>query len=319
MNAVMESLLEVIERDPLPDAYTSSYWKEFGRQAVIERRGGALTMRGVEFGAVYARNPVILGFHAVERLSYARLTRGLRSYPSVWRATKRLARELSFGLTFDVWKPAVVASLLLDHFTAHELRPRTFTVIGDGYGFLGALIRRMLPGVRIYCVDLPTTLLFQVRTHEAADPSARLALFDGDRQAAPGDVSFVLPQAVEQVPEAIDCAINIASMQEMNAFTVQTYFTFLRRRSTPRSRFYCVNRLRKELPGGEVASFYEFPWRADDEIFLDEPCPFYTHFIAPYTRPQGPRWHGVRVPFVNHFDGVHMQRLVRLAPESDGR
>jgi hypothetical protein len=100
----------------------------------------------------------------------------------------------------------------------------------------------------------------------------------------------------------------------MNAFTIQAYFAFLRRRSTPRSRFYCVNRLHKQLPGGEVASFLEYPWQENDEVFLDERCPFYTHYLSPSMSPHGPRLFGLRVPFVNYFDGPHRHRLVRLAP-----
>ena len=58
-----------------------------------------------------------------------------------------------------------------------------------------------------------------------------------DRQV---DITFVLPQDIERITDEIDCAINIASMQEMNEFSITSYFTFLRRRSTPRSRFYSV-------------------------------------------------------------------------------
>lgn len=104
---------------------------------------------------------------------------------------------------------------------------------------------------------------------------------------------------MERIAEEIDCAISIASMQEMNEVSIAAYFTFLRWRSKPSSRFYCVNRLQKELPGGEVTSFYAYPWREDDEVFMDGPCPYYTHFFAPYTIPNGPRLFGVRVPFIN--------------------
>lgn len=78
------------------------------------------------------------------------------------------------------------------------------------------------------------------------------------------DVVFALPQDIEIISDQIDCAVNIASMQEMKPSSIQAYFAFLRKRSGPGSRFYCVNRLHKELPGGEVASFYDYPWRQDD-------------------------------------------------------
>lgn len=314
MNPTLASLLDVIERDPLPAAYTSSYWRRFGSETVVERRGKHVVMEGVQIGAVYERHPLLWLLHVLERSSYRALTSSLSHYPAVWRTAQRLARELSFGLTFDVWKSAVITALLQDHWVAHGLAPRTIVVIGDGYGFLSALIRRCRPGARLYCIDLPKSLAFQVHTHETADPNAALSLLAAARRER-ADVTFVLPQDVQWIEDEIDCAINIASMQEMNLFTIRSYFTFLRQRSTPQSRFYCVNRLQKELPGREVIRFHDYPWQEEDEIFLDGPCPFYTHFFSPMTLPNGPRWLGLRVPFVNAFDGVHLHRLVRLAPQ----
>lgn len=105
-------------------------------------------------------------------------------------------------------------------------------------------------------------------------------------------------------------------MQEMTRFSIETYFRFLRRRSQPQSRFYCVNRARKTLVGGEVNEFAAYPWRPEDEVFLDGPCPYYTHYLAPYTTACGPRILGLHLPCVNTFDGLHWHRLVRLAPEA---
>jgi len=314
MHPVLESLWHVVETDPLPEAYTSSYWKEFGSQIVVARRGESLDLRGAQIGAVYVRNPALRTLEWVGRASHRRFTRSLPHYPRVWRAVKRLAGDLSFGLTYDVWKPGVILSILLQHWEQQRLAPRTFAVIGDGYGFLSALIYRYLPGVRIYCVDLPKTLMFQATTHQRAHPQASLSLLSAQTADRSADVTLVIPQEVERVGEAIDCAINIASMQEMNAFTIAAYFTFLRRRSRTQSRFYCVNRLEKRLPGGEVARFHDYPWQADDQLFLDAACPFYHHFVSAKTLPQGPRVAGLRVPFVNHFDGVHWHRLARLSP-----
>ena len=87
-------------------------------------------------------------------------------------------------------------------------------------------------------------------------------------------VFFVAPQHAELIPEKIDCAFNIASMGEMSEFSISAYFTFLRRRSSMNSRFYCVNRSEKQLPGGEVTRFADYPWNEDDMVFIDGPCPY---------------------------------------------
>ena len=228
------------------------------------------------------------------------------------RTARCLAHDLSVDLTFDVWKQSVALSLLADHWTDYNLSPSTFAVIGDGHGFLAALIRRHVPQSRVYCIDLPKILVFQARLHELADRSASMSIMSKE-SVRPTAVTFVLPKDVEVIPDQIDCALNIASMQEMNDLSIASYFQFLRRHSTPSSRFYCINRLQKELPGGEVTSFKDYPWQEDDAVFIDGPCPYFTHVVG-RTGPRGPRVLGVRVPFINHFDGTHMHRLVRLAP-----
>lgn len=313
MNPVIEQLLQIVETDPLPAAHTSSHWQLYGLQTTVERRGDELILNGSGFGSIHVPGRLGRAAKMLERLSYRRVTARLTSYPSVWRNAKCLARDLSFDLSFGVWKQTVALAVLVDHWAAYNLLPRTFTVIGDGYGFLGALIRRQFPESRVYCIDLPKMLVFQARIHELADRGATMSIISKNRMEQ-ADIILVLPQDVEVIPDKIDCAINIASMQEMNEFSIASYFMFLRRSTTPRSRFYCVNRMRKDLPGGEVTSFNDYPWQEDDEVFIDGACPYYTHFFGRPMLPKGPQMLGVRVPFVNYFDGLTMHRLVRLAP-----
>lgn len=315
MNAVIDSLLDVVRQDPLPARHTSSHWRQYGSQTIVERRGAELILEGAGFGSMWARHPALRILNAIQQVSYGPVTRSLRHYPEIWRAVKRLARQLSFDLTFDVWKCGAALAVLMDHWSAQGLAPQRFAMIGDGYGFLGALIRRVLPGSRIYCIDLPKMLVFQAHTHERADRAARLSHLSGP-ETLEAEVTFVAPDDIDWIPGPIDCAVNIASMQEMTPRSIRAYFTFLRRRASAASRFYCVNRQRKALPGGEVTSFADYPWQDDDERFLDGPCPYYTHLFSATTLSSGPRIFGRRVPFVNYFDGAHLHRLVRLAPEA---
>lgn len=313
MDRVIEILLERVAAEPLPVEHTSSHWLRYGQETVVERRGNELLLRASGFEIVTARSLPDRALSSLERLSYRSVTMRLRSYPAVWRVATTLVRDLSATPNFNVFKSACVLSILVDHFTAHRLDPQVFALIGDGYGFLGALLRRYVPASRLYCIDLPKQLVFQARTHRTAHPHATMAVLSGDVQE-PAQTTFVAPGEIGQIDEMIDCAINVASMQEMAASSISAYFDFLRRRSAPRSRFYCVNRQVKELVGGEVAQFYDYPWRDEDEVYIDGPCPYYTHFFARDTRHSGPRVLGVRVPFVNAFDGVVLHRLAHLAP-----
>lgn len=331
MNPALTALLDIVEAHPIPEEHASSHWRRYGGETVVVRRGDDIILDAAGFSAHSRATLPWRLLHAVERLSYAKVTARLASHTRVRAAATRLSSDLSRGIprlaSTKRWFWAARLSherifvtalaVLLDHFQQHSLMPRTFAVIGDGDGFFGTLVRRCLPGIRLYCIDLPKTLVFQARTHEKADPGARMSLFrPGPVRDAAADVVLVLPMDVEAIDDRIDCAVNISSMQEMTQASIGGYFTFLRRRSTPASRFYCVNHLSKEMTGGEVARFHEYPWRADDEIFIDGPCPYFTHYLAPYTLSYGPRVLGVRVPFINYFGGVIMHRLARLAPAS---
>jgi len=221
-----------------------------------------------------------------------------------------LARDLKIDIDYNVWKQTVALAVLVDHWNAHDLTPETFALIGDGAGFLGALIHRCVPKSVIYCIDLPKMLVFQAQTHGAAGHSDAMSLMHrhGD---GPTPITYVLPKDIGVIPGTIDCAINIASMQEMTPVSIQAYFDFIRERSTADSRFYCVNRQEKELPGGEIVRFVDYPWRESDRTFIDGPCPYYAYYFG-RTQPTGPTVLGQRVPLVNRFDGAIWHRLTQL-------
>lgn len=314
MNETLESLLRCAEQDPLPDRHTSSHWKSYGSEIVVKRDGDRLMLRAAGFTAHSKPGALCRTLYSVERFSYWPVTGRLKSFPCIFRKAALLARGIGLGISRHEWSSAVVLSILWDHFQEHRLRPRTFALIGDGDGFLGALILGCLEGsdIRIYSVDLPKVLVFQAETYLKANPGiSPSALLPGEESPF-ASVVLVHPDCVERIPEEIDCAVSLVSMQEMKASSIEAYFTFLRRRSGPSSRFYCINRLVNKLPGGEVSSFMDYPWSERDRIFLDSPCPYFTHFLDPTTHPLGPRLLGLRVPMVNYFSGPCWHRLVRL-------
>ena len=315
MHPVTESLLEEVTRNPYPKEHTSLYWQSEGERLSIQRQGGDLSWKGFGIGTS-ERQGIAWGiFHALERASYRGVTARLRSYRRTWAALQKLSRGLSIRVSYDIWKSAVIAAVLVDHWERHRLSPQAFAMIGDGSGVLGALIRRIRPGTRMFCIDLPKALTFQSYFHSRAQPPARLSRIS-EAEGGEADVVFVLPQEIDSISDPIDCAVNIASMQEMNASSIWSYFQFLRKRSRPGSHFYCVNRKEKELPGGERSRLDDYPWEPTDRIFLDGPCPYYTHTLSRCMRSSGPRWMGIRIPFLNTFDGPMWHRLVHLEPSS---
>lgn len=317
MNDVLESLLARVETEQSSPRNVSSYWKHYGSLTEVKRVHGRLVLRAAGMDPVRPQGPVELMVRGLERWSYRRVTARYRHFPKVWREALGLIRTLGLGATYNAFKLSSALSLLADHWEEHSLKPRTFYLIGDGDGFLGALIRRFVPGARLYCIDLAKMLVFQANTHMRAEPRARFTAVTGGAKTDPAaEIHFVSPDEADSLTEAFDCAINIASMQEMNHESIVRYFHLLRRTGSRDHRFYCVNRVEKTLPGGEVIRFHEYPWRGQDQVFMDGPCPYYAHFYSRQTLARGPRWGpwGFRVPFVNYFDGEMVHRLASLAP-----
>jgi len=163
------------EQDLLPATDTSSHWQRHGSSTKVSLAEDDLELSGVGFGEFEAGR--LEGFSSlVGRWSYRGVTSGIKAYPEVQAAARRLASDLGFGFTFDAWRNAVLLAVLKDHWEAHELEPKTFVTIGDGYGFCGALIRRLVPRARLLQIDLPKILVFQVSTLLKSDPDAKLAL-----------------------------------------------------------------------------------------------------------------------------------------------
>ncbi len=115
MNPVIEELLQIVEKDPLPAADTSSHWLLYGGNTTVERRGDKLVLIGSGFGSMNAGGRLARAAGLVERLTYWPVTTRLHSYASIWRTARRLAHDLSVDLTFDVWKQSVALALQADH------------------------------------------------------------------------------------------------------------------------------------------------------------------------------------------------------------
>ena len=101
-----------------------------------------------------------------------------------------------------------------------------------------------------------------------------------------------------------DIAVNVASMQEMAPATVAAYFTFLRQRLRRANLFYCCNRESKRLAGGDLSEFARYPWRPDDSILVDGPCPWHQYFHSRAGEKATVR-DGCALPLVAYYDGSH--------------
>lgn len=290
----------------------SSHWRDYsGQFAVSVDPQGHLAARGVGFGHCRWQGPVHRLFDAVTRHAHLIHLPQRRQVRSVYRDAVAVAGRMGLDPTLDVFRQACTVAVLERHW--HPPAPRRYLLIGDGYGVLGALLKRRTPSAQIVYVDLGRTLLFQAHHVRRAYSDAAHALIEGPDMPWP-DADFVYcpsEHADAVLAAEFDLAINIASMQEMTANSVAHYFRLMRQCLRPGGLFYCCNRERKVMTGGEVSEFARYPWLPADRVLFDERCPWHQYFFAArgVTRVMG-----VPLPFLQTYDGPHRHRLTVLTP-----
>lgn len=286
---------------------TSSHWREIGWHKV-GRHAGTWKLHGAGFGDRVEINL----FNCIRNFGVSvALSRMQEQYGcprDLWKLGRDIARRQQRVFSFDCAKQILSLSKVISEAGGdNTARPLTSAglsrvcVIGDGYGYLGSLIKMVDPGVTLTSVNLGRGLLFDAHYSAMCMPEASLGL--GIQQDNVRDFVFLPAEdyaALQDMPQ--DLIFNIASMQEMNLSVVKNYINYIRRGDGGSPLFYCCNRRDKRLPDGEVVRFSEYGWQSKDDILFDEPCPWYQNYPAGFI----PRWHP--------FDGEILHRLVRLAP-----
>ncbi len=285
---------------------TSSHWRAVGwhRARVGD---GKWKLDGAGFGDLQNDNFL----NTLRTFGVRRAVESLREAhdcpEELWKLGISVARSQNRIFSFDCAKQVLALAKVYGYLEPTDPdSPLTSAgvtnccVIGDGYGYLGALLKSFDPNVTVTSVNLGRGLLFDAYYTCLRFPRASLALL-GDGVSSKQDFLFLPAEdygALKNMPQ--DLVFNIASMQEMNLVVVQNYLHYIRRRANQRVLFYCCNRIEKTLPDGEIVRFDDYGWDANDVIVFDELCPWYQSF------PHGliPRWLS--------FDGKIKHRLVDL-------
>lgn len=280
------------DRDPLPDAWVSSYWAHFGRLAQVTCDGTSLAIRPAGYRGLQRASLFGNWLARKERDSFPQIESG-PAFPELWTRAQQLAGQLGATAGLLAWQSAHALSLLTVHV---EEPPRSFLIIGDGCGFAGALARGWWPDARLILLDLPRQLMAQATLHLALGHNVGAAGSDES-------IWCVTPDDIGHI-DRIDACFSMACFQELPIAVIAEYFQLLRSRHA--RHFYCVSRERKVLPGGEVIAIQDYPWSDADRTLIDGPCPFFTHS------------YGVRAGWppigVRAFEGRMWHRLAHLAP-----
>lgn len=302
--------------DPASGRQTSSHWAECSRKFEVELdgEGRAVRLRGYGFGELQPRRPVQRAMSWLTILSYLAWLPNRAAIVSLLKPAVALARRMGLAFTYDAFRQVCSLALIDSHLSEAQRGTRLrVLLIGDGYGFLGALVKGMFPRSTVVFVDLGKVLLFQAYHCQRVYPDRRhLVIHGGDQEAIErADFVYCPADRLEDIGHlTYDLAVNIASMQEMSMDVVAGYFGFLRAHMAVDALFYCCNRERKQLVGGEVQEFDRYPWSGRDVHLVDGACPWHRYYLAVR---RGPCVLGRRWPLVNYFDGPHRHRLTRLA------
>jgi len=215
----------------------------------------------------------------------------------------KVAKKSKRDVDFDCVKQILCVNLLYKCDILKKVN--IAVVIGDGYGYMTALLKTILPGATIICINLGRILFFDVYYIGNNFPDLEFSLNSMENRE--GRLIFweaEKAQALFSYP--VDLFINIASMQEMDMDTIHNYFNMMRSGGGA-GYFYCCNRVEKMLPDKSIIRFDAYPWDRGDEIVLDEMCPWYQKF--PILKP----------PFWKAFDGPTQHRLVKLCKQGSSR
>ncbi|MCP4652320.1 MAG: putative sugar O-methyltransferase [Candidatus Omnitrophica bacterium] len=232
----------------------------------------------------------------------------------ICKSGKAIAKKQGRCFDLDQLRQALTLAFLMEKISLNELSGN-ICIIGDGFANLTNMLLSCLPSnkiTKIICVNLTPVLAVDIACILKANKGVSLALVENadQMQLALRDkkVSVIALQAdnCELLSGSpIGLAANIASFQEMNPEIIDQYFRILRASKIINPYIYCCNRVEKMLPDGTVTRFFDYPWRSDDEIIVDELCPWQQ------------KYYKCMPPAYYLYDGPAQHRLARLANGSN--
>jgi len=304
---IVDELFECYYRGENGVRELSSHWRHYASliKCDLDRSGRMRLSAGSGLGCTQQGSAADRLVSAICRLSYMNRVKERDDVRYLSKKAAANIRKIGSYLSYDFFRQIVSFVCIRRHLdrTPDGLRGDVL-MIGDGYGFLSALIKSVYPQARIALVDIGKILIFQAVNIQTIFPFCRHALIS-DGGAGPGshdNADFVYCPA-----DRLDLLrgmryrliINISSMQEMEMKVINRYFDIMRS-STGEGYFYSCNRVERELWKGIYIRTIDYPWHKKDDIVVDELCPWYQKL--PSSRP----------PFSKLPKGPYHHRLVKL-------
>ena len=281
----------------------SSHWQNHLSDFGYTEEGGLTGLSGfggISEGGIKGRTLdwILQIPYKVRSGNYIDLYRVLQSAKKIAAIQKRL-------FYMDVLRQVLTVVLCknkIPQFSANK----TSLVIGDGFGTLASLLF-LNTRHKIVSINLNEVLLTDYLYTRGIIPDEATVLVETESDLYEAieteSIRYICIRADNHTllrNMKTDIAFNIVSMQEMNPDIVAQYFSDMRECKSESLYFYCCNRIEKELPDGTIVRFYDYPWSEDDEIILDELCPWNQSY---YSR---------RPPFYHNYSGPVQHRIVKM-------
>jgi hypothetical protein len=296
--------------------FVSSHWKYYSGlfNVELDSKGSLVALSGTGFGTYKSTSLIHRILDQLCMFSHLLHLPHRKEIIRLLIITAKICNTMGFDLTFDVFRQVCSVELIKRKLPRDMIPKRMYVLmIGDGYGILSALFKSIFPNSTLVMIDIGKTLLFQAHYCQKAHPNCVHKLASRVTDLDSADFIYCPVEHLEKIARfEFDGAVNIASMQEMDIVTIAQYFDFFRQNFYVNNFFYCCNRESKTLKGGEVSKFMEYPWQDGDRYVIDGYCPWHKYFFSPKRSKNGLRLFGIRVPFVNYYDGKHMHRLAVL-------
>lgn len=147
-------------------------------------------------------------------------------------------------------------------------RIRRVLEIGAGYGRLAFLFRKIFPEIEYSILDIPPALAISRNYLEGVFGSDAVSpyLVRGAWHPQGGQINFLLPQVIDQVPDGyFDLVINVSSFDEMRPEVVEDYFRSIARVGS--GWMYLQGYKQSRAPGRRIG-LNDFPYGNDwTEVF----------------------------------------------------
>lgn len=303
---------QLLEGDP----GESSHWRKY--HSSFEFSGGGFSgLHG--FGGNGARwhTP----FHRLLQYPFRKMGEKFSQFKAIDKIAFLITGSQRRAYDIDVLRQTLTVAFLRETIPA-VLNPSSMgCVIGDGFASTTSILLGTHSAKCVVMVNLTKTLLvdlwflkewmggeFDSQVRLVTDENSLIEVL-AEQASSTSLVKVIAIQAkdhhiITKCP--IDYTINTASMQEMDPQIIEEYFNVLRSSVVKNEMyFYCANREEKLLPDGTVTRFSEYPWLIEDEVKVDELCPWHQFYCA------------YRPPFYHPYDGAIRHRLVKLAAQGE--